>query len=234
MSNIQLVIFDIAGTTVRDTGNVAKAFIDAFSEFNIDVPVTTVNQVMGFRKIDAIRMLLPGENSLLAEQIHEVFTRNMIAIYENDADLKPLPDVEAIFLQLKQQGIKIALNTGFTRPVTDTILQRLQWNVPETIDMVVCSDEVPEGRPQPFMINTIMQQMEVTDSKAVVKVGDTKVDVEEGRNAACGLVVSVTTGAYTRSELELYKPDCIIDSMAELPALLSALSAVEGRSAHYK
>lgn len=227
MSKIQLVVFDIAGTTVRDTGNVAKAFIDAFNEFNIDVPVATVNQVMGFRKIDAIRMLLPGENSLLAEKIHEVFIRNMIALYESDTDLRPLPQVEAIFQQLKQQGIKIALNTGFTRPVTNTILQRLQWNVPETIDMVVCSDEVPEGRPQPFMIKAIMQQMEITDSRAVVKVGDTKVDVEEGRNAACGLVISVTTGAYTRSELELYKPDHIIDGMGELPALIEALSAVE-------
>src|SRR5262245_5834599 len=128
--NIQLVVFDIAGTTVRDTGNVAKAFIDAFNEFNIDVPVTTVNQVMGFRKIEAIRMLLPGENALLAEQIHEAFTRNMLAIYESDPDLMPLPQVEAIFLQLRQRGIKIALNTGFTRPVTNAILQRLQWNVP--------------------------------------------------------------------------------------------------------
>lgn len=221
MNKIQLVIFDIAGTTVRDTGSVAKAFIDAFNEFNIDVPVTTVNQVMGFRKIDAIRMLLPGENNLLAEQIHEAFTRNMIALYETDPELKPLPGVETIFQQLKLQGIKIALNTGFTRAVTNTILQRLQWNVPETIDMVVCSDEVPEGRPQPFMIETIMEQMEITDSKAVIKVGDTKVDVEEGRNANCGLVVSVTTGAYTRSELELYKPDRIIDSMVELPALIN-------------
>ena len=220
MSKIQLVIFDIAGTTVRDTGNVAKAFIDAFNEFNIDVRVTTVNQVMGFRKIDAIRMLLPGVNNLLAEQIHEAFTRNMIALYENDPDLTPLPAVETIFQQLKERGIKIALNTGFTRAVTNTILQRLQWNVPETIDMVVCSDEVPEGRPQPFMIKTIMEQMKIADSKAVVKVGDTKVDVEEGRNAGCRLVVSVTTGAYTRSELELYKPDRIIDSMVELPELL--------------
>ncbi len=66
-----------------------------------------------------------GENSLLAEQIHEAFTRNMLAIYESDPDLTPLPQVEAIFLQLRQRGIKIALNTGFTRPVTNAILQRL-------------------------------------------------------------------------------------------------------------
>lgn len=221
MSSIQLVVFDIAGTTVRDTGNVAKAFIDAFNEFNIDVPVMTVNQVMGFRKIDAIRLLLPGENNeALIDQIHEAFTRNMLASYKNDPALSPLPQAEETFKQLKQLGIKIALNTGFTRPVANAILQRLKWNVPEMVDMVLCSDEVPEGRPQPDMIKVIMQQMEVTDSKAVAKVGDTKVDVEEGRNAGCGLVVSVTTGAYTRSELELYKPDRIIDSLAELPGLL--------------
>src|SRR5689334_10621563 len=122
MSKIQLVVFDIAGTTVRDTGNVAKAFIDAFNEFNLDVPVTKVNQVMGFRKIDAIKMLLPNEDNLLAEQVHEAFTRNMIAVYENDPELNPLPQVEAIFLQLKQQNLNIALNTGFTRAVTNIIL----------------------------------------------------------------------------------------------------------------
>jgi phosphonatase-like hydrolase len=132
----------------------------------------------------------------------------------------PLPQAEETFQQLKQQGIKIALNTGFTRAVANTILQRLQWTTPDTIDLVLCSDEVPEGRPQPDMIKAIMQQLNVTDSKAVVKVGDTQVDVEEGRNAACGLVVSVTTGAYSRNELTVCKPDHIIDSLAELPGLL--------------
>lgn len=221
MNKIKVVVFDIAGTTVQDTGHVAKAFIDAFGEFNMEIPADTVNHVMGFRKIDAIKMLVPDDsNSALIEQIHKAFTRNILDLYKSDPDLKPLPYAEEIFQQLKQKGIKIALNTGFTRMVTNAILKRLQWYTPDMIDIVICSDEVPHGRPQPYMIQSIMQQLNVTDSNAVAKVGDTKVDVEEGRNAGCGLVVSVTTGAYTREELELYKPDHIIDSLAELPALL--------------
>ena len=221
MNRIQIVVFDIAGTTVQDTGNVAKAFIDAFGEFSMEIPADTVNHVMGFRKIDAIKMLVPDDsNEALIEQIHKAFTRNILELYKIDPDLKPLPYAEETFQQLKQAGIKIALNTGFTRVVTNAILKRLQWNTPEMIDMVICSDEVPEGRPQPYMIRHIMDQLQVTDSKAVAKVGDTRIDVEEGRNAGCGLVVSVTTGAYTRAELELYQPDHIIDSLAELPALL--------------
>lgn len=221
MDKIKLVVFDIAGTTVQDTGNVAKAFIDAFGEFNMEIPADTVNHVMGFRKIDAIKMLVPDDsNEALIEQIHESFTRNILDLYKTDPGLKPLPYAEEIFQQLKQAGVKIALNTGFTRRVTNAILKRLQWNTPDIIDIVICSDEVPDGRPQPYMIQHIMQQMNVADSKAVAKVGDTKVDVEEGRNAGCGLVVSVTTGAYTREELELYKPDHIINSLSELPGLL--------------
>ncbi|OQP44576.1 hypothetical protein A4H97_09415 [Niastella yeongjuensis] len=219
--NIQLVVFDIAGTTVRDTGLVARAFIDAFGEFNMDIPADAVNHVMGFRKVDAIKMLVPDDsNEELIAQIHEAFIRNILELYKSAPDLEPLPYAAETFQQLKQQGIKIALNTGFTRSVTNAVLKRLQWNTPDIIDVVICSDEVPEGRPHPYMLQAIMQQLHITESKAVVKVGDTRVDVEEGRNAGCGLVISVTTGAYTRPELELYKPDHIIDSLAELPALL--------------
>lgn len=131
-----------------------------------------------------------------------------------------MPEAEAIFHWLQQRGIRIALNTGFTRVVTDTILRKIGWEEGKTIDKVICSDEVPQGRPHPYMIQTIMQQLQIEDSKAVVKVGDTQVDVEEGRNAGCGLVISVTTGAYTRSELEPFHPDHIIDSLSELQSLI--------------
>jgi phosphonatase-like hydrolase len=227
MNNIQLVVFDIAGTTVKDEGNVSIAFIDAFKEYGIEVPETEVNLVMGFRKKDAIRILLEkcnvlpeGDINELIKKIHDAFTRNMIAVYENDPSLSPLPHAAQTFQWLQQQGIKVALNTGFTKIITDTILKRLHWQQNNDINFVISSDEVAEGRPYPFMIQAIMQKLQVEYASAVVKVGDTKVDVEEGRNARCGKVVSVTTGAYTRDQLALYKPDGIIDSLAELPSLI--------------
>jgi phosphonatase-like hydrolase len=224
MSGIQLVVFDMAGTTIRDKGNVGKAFIDAFKENGIDIPIEEVKKVMGWRKIDAVRMLLEkfhnnvGEE--LAEKIHEQFIHNMITHYEQDTTLGPLPFVLETFADLKQRGVKIALNTGFPRSIADTILKRLNWEEGKTIDAVIASDEVPEGRPHPYMIRSVMKQLQVTDSNAVAKVGDTEVDVEEGRSAGCGLVVSVTTGAYSRGQLEQYKPDKIIDSLAELSSLI--------------
>jgi phosphonatase-like hydrolase len=225
--SVQLVVFDMAGTTVRDKGSVADAFMEAAAQYGVQVPRGEVNKVMGFRKKEAIRILLdkfylePVEDlDGLIENIHDTFTRNMVSFYEQDQDLAPLPHAEKTFAWLKERGIKIALNTGFTRPITNAILHRLQWDNKDVIDMVISSDGVPEGRPHPYMIEAIMKQLQVTDPAQVVKVGDTEVDVAEGRNAGCGLVVSVTTGAYTRNELEQYSPDNIIDSLAELPPLI--------------
>jgi hypothetical protein len=63
------------------------------------------------------------------------------------------------------------------------------------------------------MIKALMDDLSIVSSEAVLKIGDTEVDVEEGRNAACGIVVSVTTGAYTRDQLASYGPDFIIDDL---------------------
>lgn len=46
----KLVVFDIAGTTVRDHGHVADAFIDAFKQHNKEVARDDVSHLMGFRK----------------------------------------------------------------------------------------------------------------------------------------------------------------------------------------
>jgi phosphonatase-like hydrolase len=223
MSSIQLVVFDIAGTTVRDKGNVAEAFIAAFKEYGFTMPVAEVKKVMGFRKMDAIVLLLGKfaperkDDGELADRIHTRFIDKMIEFYRNDETLAPLPHAEAVFRALKKRGIRVALNTGFTRSITDTILHRLRWDDRSPlIDQVICSDEVANGRPHADMIEVLMEDLGIGSPAQVLKVGDTEVDVEEGRNAGCGKVVSVTTGAYTREQLQPYGPDFIIDDLQEL------------------
>ncbi|HEV9038479.1 MAG TPA: HAD hydrolase-like protein [Puia sp.] len=223
MSSIQLVVFDIAGTTVRDNGQVAEAFISAFGDFGFEMPLAEVKKVMGFRKIDSITLLLEKfapeymDDDILIDRIHTRFIDKMIDFYRNDEDLAPLPHAEEVFASLHSKGIRIALNTGFTRSITDTILHRLRWdNRHPYIDKVICSDEVTNGRPFPDMIQTLIADLGIASPDKVMKIGDTEVDVEEGRNANCGTVVSVTTGAYSRQQLEGYQPDFIIDDLREL------------------
>ena len=233
-SNLKLVVFDIAGTTVKDNGNVAHTFIYALKQFGYTVPRKEVNYMMGYKKPVAISMLLekfyPGEmfsQKNLVDKIHAVFIDTMVDFYANDTTLEPFANAEYIFSQLQSHDIKVALNTGFSKKITDTILKRLGWNRTKLIDFVISSDEVENGRPSPEMIFAIMKATGVANAAQVVKVGDTDVDILEGRLAGCGLVVSVSTGAYSRRQLLSYNPDAVIDDISELPLILNTAVLAE-------
>lgn len=225
--SIKLVVFDIAGTTVADNGNINDVFRKAFSNAGIaNVTIADVDEVMGYRKKEAIEIIVekykPGyeKDVEFLESIHQDFTKQMVLHYENCEELVPLPYAEKVFRELQNNGVKVSLNTGFTRVITAPILKRLGWDTASFIDEVICSDEVSEGRPHPFMIEKLMQKLNISLADDVAKVGDTKVDIEEGRNAGCGIVVGITTGAYTKDQLLKYQPDFIIDSLDLLPSLI--------------
>lgn len=100
------------------------------------------------------------------------------------------------------------------------MVNRLGWLDNGLVQHLIASDEVPHGRPDPYMIFSIMNECGITNAKEVIKVGDTEVDVNEGRNAGCLWTIAVTTGAYSREALEPHKPDYIIDSLQELIPLI--------------
>ena len=131
-----------------------------------------------------------------------------------------MPGASAAFRLLNQRGIKVALNTGFSRDIARTLIDRLGWERAGLIDASVTSDEVKRGRPHPDMIQRLMLHLGVTNPQSVVKVGDTPADLLEGRNAGCGLVIGVTGGSSTREQLEKFPHDHLIATVAQLPELL--------------
>ena len=227
MVNIKLVVFDIAGTTVKDHGEIANAFKTAMKEKGYEVPVEKINPLMGYKKPEAIKMMLDEYEADAAKvsvdyinSIHERFIQLMVEYYTTTDQLQALPHAENMFAYLKERGVKIGLDTGFSNDITDVIIERLGWLKNGTVDYVVSSNQVAAGRPQPFMIQKMMQSAGIDDAKQVVKLGDTEVDINEGKNAGCLYSIAVTTGAFTKEALMPYNPDFIIDDLNELIEIL--------------
>ena len=221
--SIKLVVFDMAGTTVKDENKVADTFSTAMKKYGYHVTVANVNPLMGYEKSIAITKMLhqhePNVTKItpqLIHQIHQEFIDLMIRYYQTAPVLEALPNAEATLAALKYSGIKIGINTGFSKDIAQTIIQRLQWCEKGLIDYLIGSDEVEEGRPAPSMINRLMKLAGITNPQQVAKVGDTEVDIREGQNAGCKYVIAVTTGAFTRAELEPYNPTHIIDDIADV------------------
>ncbi|MBG9378726.1 HAD-IA family hydrolase [Panacibacter sp. DH6] len=223
MKDIKLVVFDIAGTTVKDHGEIATAFHDAMKESGYDIPHEKIYPLMGYKKPEAIRMMLEEYESDVAaittayiNAIHDRFIALMVAYYRSTDQLQALPHAEEVFAWLKKHDIRIGLDTGFSTDITSIIIERLGWLKDNKIDYVVCSNEVAAGRPQPYMIQKMMKAAGIADAKQVIKIGDTEVDINEGKNAGCLYTIGITTGAFTRAALQPYDPDFIIDDLIEL------------------
>jgi phosphonatase-like hydrolase len=221
---IELVVFDMAGTTVHDGDAVNSSFRAALAAVGVEADPAVVSSVMGLAKPEAIRILLACSGRSLAESevhaIHEDFVRRMCRYYQADPSVREVPGAAATFAALRRKGIKVALSTGFSRVVADVLLTRLGWRSPEVIDADVASDEVPRGRPHPDMIQLLMMRLGIRDACRVAKVGDTKADLEEGANAGCGLVIGVTSGSFTLAQLQACPHSHILQSVAEVPELL--------------
>ena len=225
--SIELVVFDMAGTTVKDKNAVGLAFQNAMKAYGYHIAIENINPIMGYEKPVAIKMMLDKHEaeknkitSQLIDEIHTEFVKSMIHFYETSDDIVPLPDVEDTFGVLREAGIKIALDTGFSKNIADVIIRRLGWE--DKIDLMVASDEVENGRPFPDMINKIKAELGISSSQVVAKVGDTEVDINEGINSGCKYVIGITTGAFTSQELLPYKPTHVIDNISEVVAIISA------------
>jgi phosphonatase-like hydrolase len=217
---IELVVFDMAGTTVYDGDAVSSCFRAALAGVGVFPEPAAVNDVMGLHKPEAVRRLLTaaGQSTGKVDAVHADFVARMVHYYETDPAVRALPGATSVFEELRKGGVKVALNTGFGRTIVDVILRRLQWN--NAVDATVASDEVARGRPHPDMIRRLMSQLGVADARNVAKVGDTPVDIEEGMNAGCGLIIGVTTGSFTRQQLETFPQARIVESVADVPGLL--------------
>jgi phosphonatase-like hydrolase len=220
--DIALVVFDIAGTTVRDNNKVGEAFQASLEHFGYHIELDQINLYMGYEKNEAIRKILKTEDDeVLVEDshiadIHRDFVDRMIRYYETSSEIEPLPNAEETFTRLHEMGIKVAINTGFSRNIADVILKNLGWLERGLVDDMIASDEVERGRPFPDMISKLMQNAGITDAAAVAKVGDTEVDINEGKNAGCRYVIGISTGAYSRADLEPYQPTHIIDDLQDV------------------
>ena len=224
---LDLVVFDMAGTTIQDDGQVLSAFVDALTQAGIEVDEHDLTRWRGASKREVVRAFVERQhgpaakgNDKRVDYIYAAFREHLETSFTKHG-ARPIVGAPETFAWLRESGVKIALTTGFYRKVTDLILDAIGWKQ-DVIDASVSSDEVSKGRPAPYMIFRAMEATRATDVRRVVKVGDTALDLMAGSNAGAGGVVGVLSGSHGMDQLDSAKHTHIIPSVAELPALLIA------------
>ena len=224
---LALVVFDLAGTTVKDNHDVSRALQTVLLKRKIDITIKQADGVMGIPKPVAIQQLLANKlqdvNAIdprFISEIHEEFIAEMIRFYKTNPFVEEIEGTSEVFRRLKEHGIKVIVDTGFDRSITEAILERLGWRERNLIDGSVTSDEVKQGRPHPDMIFKAMEIARIKRTSQVAKVGDTVADLQEGFNAGCRFVIGITSGAQEKKELESHYHTHLVHNIEQVPPIL--------------
>jgi phosphoglycolate phosphatase len=219
MRGIELVVFDMAGTTVVDDGQVPEAFTAALAEHGVAIGTGDIRGVRGAAKRQAILDLLPRseDRERKAERVLASFRGHLARLYRGK--VREIPGAAGVFKWLRDRGIHAALNTGFDRDTANMLLDALGWNA-GTVDAVVCGDDVAHGRPAPDMIFRCMELTGIASADSVASVGDTTLDLQAGHNAGVRWNIGVLSGAHERALMAAQPHTHLLGSVAELPALL--------------
>ena len=192
---VKAVVLDWAGTAV-DFGCMGPvaSFIQAFAAHGVGVSVEEARAPMGKEKKEHVRLMLrmpsvagkwlrthghmPDETSL--EAIYAAVEGHMVQAIA--AHATPVPGLIPFITAVRAAGIRVGSCTGYTAPMVAQLAPaaaRLGY----APDVVVCSSDVPAGRPHPWMCFQNAIQLGIFPMETMVKIGDTVPDIQEGLNA---------------------------------------------------
>jgi phosphonatase-like hydrolase len=234
LADLELVVLDLAGTTVLDDGLVQRAFERAVDAAGLaEAPdqwaaaLEVVRETMGQSKLAVFRSLSADEDQ--AQHADAVFESTYAELIAAEG-LQPVPGAEDLIRRLRATGVKVALTTGFSRRTRDVVLDALGWR--DLADVTLTPAEAGRGRPFPDLPLTALLRTGASSVEGMVVVGDTASDIASGIAAGAGLVVGVLTGAHDEQTLLDAGADAVLPSVADLPELLGYEAERDTASGH--
>ncbi|GMV04706.1 MAG: phosphonoacetaldehyde hydrolase [Gemmatimonadota bacterium] len=223
--DVALAVFDMIGTTVEAGDEVPAAFAAALAGVGIRPSPEDLSAVRGRSKREAFAALVAGHGPAgddpagLADAAYRRFQGLIRQAYRERA--RPIPGVESVFAYFREAGVPVVLTTGFDRETAGLLLDAMGWEG-AGLRGLITGDDVSRGRPAPDLIRAAMALTDIGDPRAVLVAGDTTADLEAAAAAGVGWNVGVLSGAHGRDALASRPHTVILESLADLPAWLSA------------
>lgn len=224
-----LVVLDMAGTTVADGGLVEQAFSAAAQRLGVRPEsdeharqLAYVRATMGESKISVFRHLFGEEET--AQRANTAFEEAYGELVDGGR-VAPLPGAREAVERLTAEGRTVVLTTGFARTTQDAILTALGWQ--DLVPLTLCpADAGGRGRPFPDMVlAAFLRTGAVADVRRTVVAGDTSYDMLGGVRSGAGIVAGVLTGAHDKDRLTRHGATHVLGSVAELPDLIARAEA---------
>jgi phosphoglycolate phosphatase len=219
---VSLVCCDLAGTIVSDGSVLERAFAEAIATQGV-VPGTAayarsmvvVDRSGGLPPRDVMHTLF-AEDDAQAQAAYLAFERSYRAVVDRFG-LTTVPGAKDTIAQLSSSPVKVCFITGFSRPTSRLMLERL--GISRHADLSLCLDDAPRGFPQPDLVLTAVIRLGVDDVASVAVVGGSENVITAGRRAGAHTLIGIR-GDRAAQRLRAAGATHVIETITELPALL--------------
>jgi phosphonatase-like hydrolase len=214
MNDVELICFDMAGTTVVDNGLVLEAFHRTIEDLDVGATeaataLAYVIETMGQSKIEVFTALF-GERASFA---NEAFERNFVESAQV-LGVSEIPGARSTVETLRDVGLQVALTTGFSPTTREVLIDVLGWG--DLFELRVSPADAGRGRPAPDMLWWCALKSQITAASSLMVVGDTASDIVAGLRAGAGYCVGVLSGNDDRARLLANGADDVIGSVVDL------------------
>ncbi|HMO83975.1 MAG TPA: phosphonoacetaldehyde hydrolase [Lacipirellulaceae bacterium] len=240
-SSLQAILFDWAGTVI-DHGSRAPvlAVMQAFESLDVPISVDEARGPMGRAKREHIEAILAlprvavqwqarrgtAPDVAAVDLVYRRFLADQARILVEHAELIP-GCLEAI-AACRRRGLQIGSSTGYTAELMELLIpaagrQGLRF------DAVLCADDVPKGRPAPWMCWENLRRLGVYPAFRAAVVDDTPVGVEAARNAGMWAIGVTRTGNLVGLSREGFES---LPATEQRERLLAAAAEFKAAGAH--
>lgn len=242
-AELSAVVFDWAGSMI-DFGSRApvEVFRSVFESSGVPVTEAQARGPMGSAKRDHIKALLIGLDDVRTRWAErhgaEPTEADVDRLYEQFLPLQkevlgrhctPIPGVVDLLAALAAAGVPVGSTTGYTRDLMSVVLP-LAKEAGVAPAAAVCSDDVPVGRPRPWMLLEALKRLDAAPVWRAVKFDDTPMGVTAARNAGCWGVGLAASG----NALGVTAEEWAATPEADRPARLAPIEATfRDAGAHY-
>ena len=195
-SRIQGVILDVDGTLVDSNDAHAHAWVDAFAEFDFDVPYERVRSLIGMGGDNLLPEAIGVEKDspvgeALAKRRGEIFKERYLKT------VNPFRGTRDLLERMRAEGLEIAIGTSAQEDELKALLETA--DVVDLIDTKATSDDAESSKPDPDIIHAALKRLQLPPAQ-VLMVGDTPYDIEAAGRAGVR-TVAFRSGGWTDAGL---------------------------------
>lgn len=212
MQNIKLIIFDLDGTLVDAYAAINSSFNYVLRRLGLKPQKPDViRRSVGWGDLNLLKPYVPARGLKRALRLYRKHHKHSLLKHSH-----LYPHAGGILRRLKAKGYKLAVASN--RPTEFSLILLRHLQLIDLFDYVLCADKLKYGKPNPEILNKIIQRFGFKKSQ-VLYVGDMAIDAQAGRRARVKTII-VTGGSSSNLEIKREKPFRVISKIDRLQALL--------------